>query len=229
VRPEFATRAAPGELFRIGRAPDVWTWPDWAYVGRGRWDDPLGAYRVLYAAESRLAAFVEVLAPLRPDPELRAQLRRIRSNDRGAPRSGVAGRVPARWRRRRIVGRGIPDGVSGPLVVVGGSASVAALRRRLGRVARRFGLKELDTAAIRLSAPRGFTQEVSRLIYDRVGDNGSQFGGISYLSRHGDDLADCALFERGEAFPVTSLERSDIGVDDEDFLLACEMLGLDVE
>jgi len=226
VNPRFATAQVPGELFRVGRRPDVWRWADRQYTGSERWDDPRGEFRVLYASLSRLGAFLEVLAPLRPDPALRAGLRAVRSNDRGAPKTAPAGRVPARWRYERIAGRGIPDEVEGALVVIGASESIAMLRRRMGRAARRHGLTDIDAAAIRLTAPRGFTQEVSRFIFEQVAEGGTRYGGIVYLSKHGDDVVDCAIFERGDAFPVHSTERMSIAADDEDFLTACEMLGL---
>lgn len=229
MNPRFATAQVPGELFRVGRRPDVWRWTDWQYTGSERWDDPRGEFRVLYTSLSRLGAFLEVLAPLRPDPVLRAGLRAVRCNDRGAPRAAMAGRVPARWRHERIAGRGIPDEVEGVLVVIGASESIAMLRRRMGRAARRHGLTDVDAAAIRLTAPRGFTQEVSRFVFDQVAQDGARYGGILYLSRHGDDVVDCALFERGGSIPVHSLERSGIEADDEDFLRACEMLGLAAE
>jgi hypothetical protein len=225
VKPAFDTAELPDELFRAGRRPDVWRWTEWEFVGGERWDDPQAAYRVLYTSLSRLGGFLEVLAPLRPDPVLQSGLRAVRSNDRGAPRT-TAGRVPARWRHDRLVGRGVPAEVEGVLVVIGAADSIAMLRRRMGRVARRFGLTDIDAAALRLTAPRGFTQEVSRFVFDRVAEDGARYGGILYLSRHGDDVVNCAIFERGEAFPVHSLERGSIESGDEDFLRACEMLGL---
>ncbi len=223
----FDTLPAPEALFRVGRMPDVWRWADWSHMGRGRWDDPRGLYRVLYASCSRLGAFLEVLAPLRPDPELAAQLGRIRSNDRGALQTALPGHVPARWRHERVLGHGVPDEVNGLLVVVGGSISLATLRRALAGVARRFGLRDLDAAAIRLSAPRGFTQDVSRYVYDRVAKGGSQFAGLYYLSKHGDDIANCGIFEREGPFPVTSVERTAIDSDDYDFVTSCSLLGLE--
>ena len=115
------------------------------------------------------------------------------------------------------------------MVVIGASGSIAMLRSRMGRVARRFGLSDIDAATIRLTAPRGFTQEVSRFVFDQVAEDGDRYSGILYLSKHGDDVVNCAIFERQEEFPVHSLERSSIEADDEDFLRACEMLGLVAE
>ena len=41
----------PAEVFRLGRRPDPWAWPDWAYAEAdgtfgNRYDDPQGIYRV---------------------------------------------------------------------------------------------------------------------------------------------------------------------------------------
>ncbi|MQA00994.1 MAG: RES domain-containing protein [Dehalococcoidia bacterium] len=52
-------------------APDPWTWPDWSQAIRdgtfgNRWDDPDGAYRVLYASSSRFGALLETLARFPP-------------------------------------------------------------------------------------------------------------------------------------------------------------------
>jgi hypothetical protein len=229
VKPDFDTAGVPSELFRVGRRPDVWHWTEWGFVGNDRWDDPRAAYRVLYTSLSRLGAFLEVLAPLRPDPTLQAGIGAVRSNDRGAPKTAGAGRVPARWRHDRIAGRGIPDEVEGAVVVIGAADSVATLRRKMRGVARRLGLTDIDAATLRLTAPRGFTQEVSRFVFDRVAEDGARYGGILYPSKHGDDVVNCAIFERGEDFPVHSLERSSVEADDEDFLRACEMLGLVAE
>jgi RES domain len=71
------TAARPGgRLHRVGRAPDAWAWPPWAYAGEdgtfgNRFDDPAGEYRVLYASSQRVGPFLETLARYRTDPALR--------------------------------------------------------------------------------------------------------------------------------------------------------------
>ena len=65
-------------VFRLGRRPDPWAWPDWRYADAdgtfgNRFDDPQGVYRVLYASTQRLATFVECLASFRPDPAIVAE------------------------------------------------------------------------------------------------------------------------------------------------------------
>jgi RES domain len=68
VRPE-------GQIYRLGRRPEPWAWPDWAYAGGdgtfgNRYDDPHSQYRVLYASSRRLGALLETLARFRPDPAI---------------------------------------------------------------------------------------------------------------------------------------------------------------
>lgn len=57
-----------GALYRVGHLPDPPAWPDWRYVGGGRFDDFQRMFRTLHAAEQRLACFVELLAAFRPSP-----------------------------------------------------------------------------------------------------------------------------------------------------------------
>ena len=99
----------PAEVFRRGRRPDPWAWPDWAYAQGdrtfgNRYDDPQGTYRVLYASTQRVATFVECLASDRPDVDLVAELQEIVGDDgdNEPPPSGV---VPADWVNQRCVGR----------------------------------------------------------------------------------------------------------------------------
>lgn len=64
------------------------------------------------------------------------------------------------------------------------------------------------------------------LPFDTAPAPSSPYGGLWYLSRLGDDLVNCAFFERGDPFPITHLERTDIESDDADYLRACRLLGL---
>ena len=64
--------ARPEQLvFRIGRRPDPWEWPDWRFAGPGgtfgnRWDDPLGQYRVMPSLKRDAARRLERF--LQPSP-----------------------------------------------------------------------------------------------------------------------------------------------------------------
>ncbi len=98
--------------------------------------------------------------------------------------------------------------------------------RLLGRLLH-HGLDDLDAATIRLSTPRAFTQEVSRLIYECSTDAGApQFSGIYYRSRLGDQFANWAIFERPPTHPVAELSTDRIDLDDPDLLQAIALLKL---
>lgn len=216
-------------LHRIARRPDPWAWPDWANVGSdgtfgNRWDDPLGIYRVLYASSSKLGALIEVLARFRPDPHVQAGLMQIEGEDEDDLQ--LPGVLDATWLENRCLG---VVQLTGDFVDVGHSESLAHLRAALSSRALHHGLDDLDAAAIRLAAPRRFTQEISRYVYDRSTPRGQRrFSGIAYRSRLGDEFQNWAIFETAgrtvpwEATPeVVALEP-----DDPDLIRALALLGV---
>lgn len=184
-----------GRLHRVGRAPDPWVWPDWAHAADdgtfgNRWDDPRGAYRVLYAASERLGALLEVLARFRPDPHVQDALARIAGEPDGAL---PPGHLHASWLTRRRLGEAT---VEGRFADVGHSESLARLRLDLADRIVHHGIEDLDASAIRRSVPRRFTQELSRYVYAQTARGGRRaFDGIAYRSRLGDELRNWALFE----------------------------------
>ena len=203
----FAWVSVPGPVYRVGRHPDPWAWPDWAYATDGtfgnRWDDPQGEYRVLYACSQRVGAFVETLARFRPDLEVVAALARVEGDEDGPP----VGVVPARWLAGRRVGRA---GLSGRFVDVGDARSLATLRTDAAASAIHYGLSDIDASAIRLTARRGFTQEISRLVYASVNEGGP-FAGIRYASRLGDQFTNWAIFEAHQASPPFAVDTTTPG------------------
>ncbi len=217
----------PVEVFRLGRRPDPWAWPDWAYVGAdgtfgNRYDDPLGIYRVLYASTRRVATFVECLAYFRADIEVVAGLAEIAGED-GDKEPVAAGVVPAEWVAQRCVGRGA---LAGDYADLGHHESLVELRTALAARVVHYGLHDLDASAIRLSAPRAFTQEVARYVFDQTAIGQRRWNGLSYLSKHGDDLRNWAIFE-----PTTpgAIEVTDFSRDDEDLGDALALHGLALE
>lgn len=235
MNPGLAGRVPDGPVFRIGRRPDPWEWPDWSLAGPGgtfgnRWDDPMGQYRVLYACSERIGAFLETLARFRGDAELRRALDRI-DGPVDAMEPGV---VPAVWRRGRVVARAV---ISGRFADIGHHQSLGHIQSEmideLRPMLARAGLAELDAAAIKLSVPRTLTQQISRRIYEQSTPEGrAEFAGIAYSSRLGDDLTNWAIFEPAPPIaeaPFTVLDRTEIDVDDPDFLRAVELLGLRIE
>jgi len=202
-------------LYRVARTPDPWAPPDWAFAADGepvnRYDDPERYYRVLYAGTSRYACFVETLACFRLNIQLYADLNAIEGEDDYLP----LGSVPAAWSRTRCVGRANVGGIFADVLH---SGWIAHLRVRLAGTCVRLGLSDLDAAALRMSAPRMFTQAVSRLIYDAA-----RYAGIRYVSKFGDDLENRAIFEPFELQPH---EVTAIAQDDTELLQALELYKL---
>lgn len=187
----------PETVWRIGRAPDPWSWPDWSFAGPdgsfgNRFDDPLAVFRVLYASTQRLATFVECLAVFRPDPEVLAEYALIDSDPADSADPPAAGVVPAEWAEQLCIGHGRP---AGSLVELGHHETLAALRVSLAARVVHHGIDDLDAATIRASAPRVFAQEISRYLYERTDAGQRRWDGIAYQSRYGDDLENWAFFE----------------------------------
>lgn len=210
-------------LYRLGRQPDPWAWPDWAYAGPdgtfgNRYDDTEASYRVLYASSQRIGTFLETLARFRPDLEVLAELEEIEGDDEPPPG------VPRAWLETRMVGEAT---LEGQFVDIGDAHSLATLRTALAASAIHYGLDEIDAATIRLKAPRAFTQSVSRFVYEQRDDQGA-FAGIRYRSRLGDEIINWAVFEPAPNAPSPFLAAtsSTIEADDADLRRALDLLGL---
>ena len=115
-------------------------------------------------------------------------------------------------------------------VSIGHAESLAHIQRDLAGRLVHHGMGELDANAIRHTAPRRLTQEISRFVFEQTTERGARaFDGITYLSRQGDDLRSWALFE-----PVTSAQvkilaeghESTIDPEHADFRRALELLGI---
>jgi hypothetical protein len=154
-----------GPLYRLGRYPDPWAWPDWSYAAPdgtfgNRYDDPEASYRVLYASSQRVGAFLETLARFRPDLEVLAELEEIEGEEEPPPA------MPRSWLDNRLLGEAT---VGGRFVEVGDTTSLATLRTALAASAIRYGLDEIDAATIRrehrarsLSSCRGSCTSTAR-------------------------------------------------------------------
>ncbi len=211
----------PQTIYRLGRQPDPWAPPDWAYAGEdgtfgNRFDDSRGTYRVLYASSSRLGCFLETLARFRIDLALQAALTEISGPDDYVP----LGFVPREWLDGRAMGLAFAAGV---FAGVGSSETLATLRTALAATVLELGLLDLDAAAIRSSVPRAFTQAVSRYVYDS-----GRFDGIGYRSRYGDDIENWAIFEPFTAIHPQPPAQS-VDFLDADFIAALAIHQLSVE
>ena len=160
---ELTSPEPQGALYRVGRAPDPLVYPPWEYVGGERYDDPLREYRVLYAAQQRRGAFLEVLAQFRTDLELLSEEAR-----RGVPGSSheaaPPARVPRGWLDRRRIAL---------LRLAPGQLWLDLRRLRARQVLRSefaaelvsLGLEDLDASTV--TGPyRELTQAISRWAYE---------------------------------------------------------------
>ena len=222
------TVTADGPVFRLARAPDPWAWPDWSQAGLdgtfgNRWDDSEGEYRVLYASSTRFGALLETLARFRPDLAVVAGLLEIEGEDDAL----AAGTVPSEWFERRLMGVGE---LAGEYAEIGAASSLATIRSQLAEKALQHGLEDVDAGAIRAAAPRGFTQEVSRLVYGSRTEDGEPLAGIRYRSRLDDDTDNWAVFEpaRGAPAPLRALDAEPVRSSDPDVTRTLNVLGLRV-
>lgn len=217
---------APGSVYRVARLPDAWTWPDWAYMHPdgtwgNRYDDPLGEYRVLYACTERIGGFLETLARFRPDLDVVAGLASIPA-DPADPPCLQPGELPRSWVHQR--GVGIAGLTGAGFVAIGHSSTLAWLRNEMASRVLHYGLEpDLDAATVRMSAPRAFTQEVSRRVYEMTGAGSRAFDGLAYGSRLGDELTNWAIFEPGH---LDSPTTSAIDESDSDLQEAIALFGL---
>jgi hypothetical protein len=200
MTPPLAITRPRGSIYRVARQRDAWAWPDWAFAHEdgtfgNRYDDPRGEYRVLYASGRRDGAFAETLARFRADLDIAAELRSIEGDpeDVGYPDAIAGGVVPSEWPRSRAAGVATHDG---SFVDIAHSDSLAHLRAALADRVLHYGFDDLDAGELRRRAPRAFTQEISRYVFEHARDDAGQpVSGIRYRSRLGDDLVNWAIFE----------------------------------
>lgn len=193
--------------WRVGFRPQPWAWTPWELAPEaghftGRWDDPAGSFRTVYAGETLLACLLEVLACFRPDPRLEENLAVITEDDGAAGDFPTLppGQLPISWLDRREASRAE---LSGAYCLVTDKESLPTLRSRFLADAISYGLADLDAGVLRLSAPRALTQDIAAWLYELHDGDGHQIDGVSFQSRHGDGQVLWAVFERGEDADVS--------------------------
>jgi hypothetical protein len=191
---QLATAAADMRVWRIGFRPDPWAWSgwEWATDGRfpGRWDDLHGNFRTVYAGSSLRACLLEVLAGFRRDARLAAELDEIveDNEDEVLHPTLASGQVPREWLDARAA---TSAKLCGTYCAVTDSRSIAVLHPHFIGIALSLGLLDLDAAALKDARPRHLTQAIAAWIYETT-----DLDGVTFASRHGDDLQLWAIFER---------------------------------
>lgn len=235
--PRIHITTHPGVVWRVGHAPDPWAWTPWEYAGDhglfdGRWDDQEGKFRTLYTAQTLVGCFLEVLARLRPDQRMAAELTAIVDDDGTAALfpTAAAGTVGYEWLEDRVWARGTQ---TGEYCFITHSDSVAYLAADGAFAAHGIPAAEIGTDLLKDPSRRVLTRTIARAIYDlRTGDGLARFDGIEFRSRHGDDLRMWALFERSadgdhdRPTHITPDVQGTITPDNDDLRQAFDTLGL---
>jgi hypothetical protein len=209
-----------GPLYHIGRLPNPLAWTEWEYVGGGRFDDPrqLRQFRVLYAAEQRLAAFVETLQKWRPSIEALAALNSIHpvSGLDDVPENAI-GVIPADW--------GLTRGIATFHLLPGQHwldlrehETRETLRGMLAPTLQALRYDDFDLSDV-LGRDRRLTQTIAWLAHEQG------FHGITYTSRFSHHFTCWAIFEGAD---FTSRAHESIAADDADFLDAVRRFNLRV-
>jgi hypothetical protein len=222
VAKSFLPFIAPaGPVYRVARRPDPWRPPDWADVGDdltfgNRFDDAEGRFRVLYAASSPLACYLETLARYRRPPGAEQLLSALSAIKNAPDDYTPPATVPASWLPTRSLGMAVLT--KRRFANVYSSEWLAYIRRNLEPMfsVRRTDGQDFDLALL-LSQRRALTRRIATLVY-RLG-----YDGIYYQSRHGADLFNWALFE---PFELASQTVLDLHTGDPDFLEALKRLNL---
>ena len=209
IRPAHTTRAA---LYRIAHLPDPFAWPPREFVGGGRFDDPEGEFRVLYAAAQRRGAFVETLARFRLSLASLAELQRVAGSAEPLPRASV----PADWYQKRAVVRLrlLPRQRWLDLRI---AETREALRRELAPTLLALGLSDLDLSRV-LGPRRALTQAIARWAYEHG------YAGLVYFSRLDESCSLWAIFEGARFEPVGLPEP--IVPDDPDLVATARLFDL---
>lgn len=214
MSPVRAATAPRGPLYRLGWLPDPLAWSPWDQIGDGRFDDPQGEFRVLYAAVQRRGAFIETLARIRPSLEYLATVNAVIGGDKPPPGPSV----PAHWYRRRGIGA-LRLGAHQRWLDLRAPVTRETLRVEMARTLLDLGLSDLDLAGV-IGPTRWLTQAIARWAYEQG------YAGLAYRSRFDERLTLWAVFE-GAAFESVGPPEP-ITPEDPDLLGVARLFGLAV-
>lgn len=229
TEPQLIVVDADEPVWRVGFMPEPWAWSGWEWAGadgrfHGRWDDRQGNFRTVYAGSTLLACLLEVLAGFRPDPTLALELDNIVEDDEDTTMhpTARAGEISYSWLEPRSTASAT---LTGRFCAVTAADSIAALRPQFIVLAHLLTLHDFGAAALRDGRPRALTQSVATYLHPTT-----DLDGVTFASRHGDDLALLAIFERAEDPAISrtldAIEHHPLSPEDPDLQEALKMLGL---
>lgn len=170
------------------------------------------------------ACLLEVLAGFRRDARLAAELDEIVEDNEDAVLHPTlaSGQVPREWLDARTA---TSAKLTGNYCAVTDSRSIAVLHPHFIGIALSLGLRDFDAAALKDARPRELTQAVAAWIYETT-----DLDGVTFASRHGDDLRLWAIFERpGDPYvspKLTHAHPEELRHDSEAIKDAFQTLGL---
>jgi hypothetical protein len=178
-----------------------------------RWDDPNSEYRLLYAAQDRVVAFVEKLQRFIPPPDMVAMRAVVTYDPADGPPSLDPFAVPEEWADDQVIGYAAVD--AGDFANVAASEALWHFHERLAPLAVELRLENFvfDLSALFARSPRRLSQSASRVVYE----DPARFAGIVCPSHLGIELINVSLFEnahaapgmtRGESLPETLTQHS---------------------
>lgn len=202
---ELPVSGDPGEVWRVGYAPNPWQWTPWEYAkdqGRfnGRWDDQNAEFRTLYTSDSLLGCFLELLASERPNDVAFYELAEIEDGDNAArqypdPERGAIG---LEWLNDRLYARGTQVGTYAEVTHADAVAFLVA-----AGVFDRLGIppRKVDASLLKDAGQRDVTRTVARFLFDLHDETTLKpvVDGIAFRSRMGDDIRLWAVFQRSES------------------------------
>src|SRR5690606_6413822 len=101
-----------------------------------------------------------------------------------------AGEVPYSWLEPRSAASAT---LTGSFCAVTATESISFLRPQFVALAHQLSLHDFDAAALKDGRPRELTQSVATYLHATT-----MLDGVTFASRHGDDLKLWAVFERAE-------------------------------
>lgn len=222
-------------IFRVGRGPQLWNWVDWQWAKdrrfTGRWDDPDGAYRVLYTGSALYVCLLESLADLRPAPDVAAALDEIEDadDDGGLHATQASGTLSYSWLENRMVGTAHQRGAYLPVT---DSAVLGIISRAFNPLDYDIQTREpIDASTLKRGDAKPLTRAVSRWSYTLTNEDGGALDGIQYRSRFGDEFELWAIFERDPGHGdrselITDWTQRQLHAEDPDLVKAMQTHGL---
>ncbi len=198
------------KIYRVGRTQnddgspaDPWALPDWRYApfsGRFADPEPDPEYRIRYVALKPYGSYVEALQKYRPDLNVLDAISAV-----GHATDPVLGpQLPADFFVKNALASGnlVISASEGLFDLVTGEGmarahgAIAAASRVSG-----CALNDYDASTLLSATTRGFTQALSRVVFEY-----NQFNGIAYRSRFDPDAICLALFEGAHNFNNTDYD-----------------------